>query len=174
MPYLELPSTRLFFTDAGAGRTLVLLHAVSGDSNHWNWTIPLLADRYRVVALDLRGHGHSSPGAGYQLADFAGDVLAVADHLGVDRFVPVVHSLGGAIGAHLAVEHPDRVHAVVEVDAAYALPPWNVDWWEAGRARWRAQQAGRPVGAEPELPRSAVTPAFLVTWVARGMEAMDI
>ncbi|MFI6772202.1 alpha/beta fold hydrolase [Nocardia sp. NPDC050412] len=170
MPYLEHADARIFFTDEGSGPvTLMLVHGLGSDSNDWNWVVPLLRDRYRVVTFDLRGHGHSSSSGGSTLADFAYDALAIADRIGCERFVPMGHSLGGAIAAHLAVEHPDRVQAVIEVDAAYALPSFVVDLWEAERAQWLNKKAKLP----DFFFTSPVMQPFLMTWLARRVESMD-
>jgi len=169
MPYLEHADARIFFTDEGSGPvTLMLIHGLGTDSNDWNWVVPLLRDRYRVVSFDLRGHGHSTSSAGSALADFAYDALAIADQIGCQRFVPVGHSLGGAIAAHLAVEHPDRVQAVIGLDAAYALPPFVIDLWEAERAQSLDKKAKLP----EFFFTSPVMQSFLLTWVARRVEAM--
>ena len=61
VPYADINGVRCFYTDEGEGPlTLLLIHGWAADSNDWIWLIPLLRDRYRIVACDLRGHGHSS------------------------------------------------------------------------------------------------------------------
>ena len=170
MPYLERPNARIFFTDEGSGPvTLLLMHGLVSDSNDWNWLTPLLRDRYRVVNMDMRGHGRSTSAGGYALADLAEDALAIADSIGCRRFVPMGHSLGGSVAARLAVEHPDRVEAVVEVDPAYALPLPMTDGWEAVRAQWIGKKAMFP----DALLVSDVMAPFLATWLARRLEAID-
>jgi pimeloyl-ACP methyl ester carboxylesterase len=123
MPFLELDDARLFFTDDGAGEPpLLLVHGYTADSHDWSWQIPHFVAGHRVVAVDLRGHGaSSSPVDGYTTAGFTGDLVALLDHLGVDRVVAVGHSLGGILVSALAVEHPERVAAVVAVDPAYLV-----------------------------------------------------
>lgn len=123
MPFLEARGARLFFTDEGQGATCLFVHGYTCDSHDWSWQLPWFADRFRVVALDLRGHGKSgTPAGGYEPRQLAGDVAALIDHLGCGPVVAFGHSLGGVIVSALAVEHPNQVAAVVHADPAYHLP----------------------------------------------------
>ena len=80
----------------------------------WDGLAEVLSPRYRVIRFDTRGHGASPvPPGPYTVSELAGDVVALADALGMDRFAFVGLSLGGAIGQALAVEHPDRLTALV-------------------------------------------------------------
>ncbi|MFD8423017.1 3-oxoadipate enol-lactonase [Streptomyces sp. NPDC059466] len=84
----------------------------------WDAVAPELSVTHRVVRWDLPGHGGSPAnliGPGATVADLAGLVLALADALGVDRFAYAGVSLGGAVGLHLAVHHPDRVAALAVI-----------------------------------------------------------
>ena len=79
----------------------------------WDDLVDALVPSYRVVRYDTRGHGGSPAPAGpYTTTELAGDVLALADSLGLERFGFVGLSLGGAIAQTLAVTHPDRLTAV--------------------------------------------------------------
>ncbi|MGY4925158.1 bifunctional 3-oxoadipate enol-lactonase/4-carboxymuconolactone decarboxylase PcaDC [Streptomyces sp. 900105755] len=78
----------------------------------WDAVAPELSITHRVVRWDLPGHGGSAPGlikAGATVGDLAELVLALADSLGIERFAYAGVSLGGAVGLHLAVRHPDRL-----------------------------------------------------------------
>jgi 3-oxoadipate enol-lactonase len=80
----------------------------------WDESAEALADAYRVVRFDTRGHGASPvPPGPYTLSELAGDVVALADSLGIDRFALVGLSLGGAIAQTAALEHPGRLRALV-------------------------------------------------------------
>ncbi|MEU1596430.1 3-oxoadipate enol-lactonase [Streptomyces sp. NPDC005708] len=84
----------------------------------WDKVAPELSADHRVVRWDLPGHGGSAPdliGPGATVADLAGLVLALADALGVDRFAYAGVSLGGAVGLHLAVHHPERISSLAVV-----------------------------------------------------------
>jgi pimeloyl-ACP methyl ester carboxylesterase len=123
MAFLELDDRRLFFTDDGDGGVpLLLVHGYTADSHDWSWQLPHFVTAHRVVAVDLRGHGASdSPPDGYTTLGFTEDLVALLDHLGVARVVAVGHSMGGSVVSALAVEHPERVAAVVAVDPAYLV-----------------------------------------------------
>ncbi|MEU6653643.1 3-oxoadipate enol-lactonase [Streptomyces sp. NPDC046900] len=84
----------------------------------WDKVAPELSADHRVVRWDLPGHGGSAPdliGPGATVADLAGLVLGLADALGVDRFAYAGVSLGGAVGLHLAVHHPERISSLAVV-----------------------------------------------------------
>ena len=80
----------------------------------WDDLAEKLAGRYRVVRFDTRGHGASpAPSGPYSVSALAADVVALADSLEIDRFAFVGLSLGGAVGQVLALEHPERLTALV-------------------------------------------------------------
>ena len=122
MPFLTLEEATLFFTDQGAGPTTVLLvHGWGCDSHDWSWQIPALLDAgHRVLALDLRGHGHSAiTASGYSQYDFARDCANLIRHVKGEPVVAVGHSLGAFIVSALAVEYPELVRSVIAVDPGY-------------------------------------------------------
>ena len=95
--------------------TLLLVHGwtVTSDLN-WFACYRQLARRYRVVAFDQRGHGGGiRTRQRFRFEDCASDAIAVADQLGIDRFVAVGYSMGGAIAQTLARDHPERLDGVV-------------------------------------------------------------
>ena len=98
---------------------------VHGYSDSWRAYGPLLADlssAHRVIAVTLRGHGDSDkPETGYSIDDFAGDVAAVMDRSGVASAAVVGHSMGSMVAARLALDHPDRVQALVLIGALATL-----------------------------------------------------
>ena len=94
--------------------TLVLLHGL-GATGGLNWfpSFQPLSAKYRVVAIDHRGHGRGIRTRRFRLADCADDVAALADVLGVERFVAVGYSMGGPIAQLLWWRHRDRVDGLV-------------------------------------------------------------
>ncbi|MFD0691337.1 alpha/beta fold hydrolase [Actinomadura fibrosa] len=131
MPFADLGDARLFYTDdapepgTGPRPPLLLVHGFAADSQDWAWHIAgLRAAGHRVIAPDLRGHGWSSaPADGYRPEDLAEDLVRLLDHLGVDRVVPIGHSMGAMVVTALALAHPGRVEALVCVDPGYGQPP---------------------------------------------------
>ena len=87
---------------------VILVHGITESAATWDPLIDRLTAQRRVVALDLRGHGRSGSADRYDLEAMAGDVVAVAVSLGLDRPHLVGHSLGGAVVSRLA--RPSRCH----------------------------------------------------------------
>ncbi|MEV0405893.1 alpha/beta hydrolase [Actinoallomurus sp. NPDC050550] len=179
MPFADLADpgrpggdVRLFYTDDGTGDLpLLLVHGWGSDSQEWTWHLPDLATRYRVIAVDLRGHGNSSvPPSGFHPRDMAGDLIRLLDHLDIPQVIGVGHSMGGQIVSILAVEHPDRVRAVVCVDPGYGHERHVA---EAAPARVRALTAD--AGAALRIDKwcyTPVTPPMIKAWHARRLLAM--
>jgi 3-oxoadipate enol-lactonase len=103
---------------------LVLLHGLGATSRlNWFTSFPALEGRFRAIAPDLRGHGHGLRTAErFTIEDAADDVMAIADALGVDRFIPVGHSLGGPVAQLLWRRHPERIAGLVMCAYRLQLP----------------------------------------------------
>ncbi|WP_329386378.1 alpha/beta hydrolase [Streptomyces sp. NBC_01351] len=102
----------------GDGQAVVLLHGLAGHVGEWDAVARHLSPRYRVVAVDQRGHGASERRPGdVSRAAYVADVLAVADRLELGRFVLIGQSLGGHTAMLAAAEHPARLGALVLVEA---------------------------------------------------------
>lgn len=117
---------------------LVLGPSLGTTLDLWNPQLPELSRHCRVVRYDLRGHGGSQAPAGpYSIAALAGDMLALLDRLGVDRFSYAGVSLAGALGTWLSRQHGDRLVGVVTIaSAAWFGKP---DSWLARASRVRAE-----------------------------------
>lgn len=88
---------------ATAARVVVLIHGITGSSLSWVRVAPVLAERYRVIAVDLKGHGDSGHAeTGYRFSDQAREVALLCQSLGVQRPSLIGHSWGGAVAVHLA------------------------------------------------------------------------
>jgi pimeloyl-ACP methyl ester carboxylesterase len=97
--------------------TLVLVHGWTLDRHLWDAQVPALSRRYRVVTLDLGGHGESGGDrARWTMASLGEDVKAVVDAVGAKRVVLVGHSMGGPVVLEAARRMPDRVLGIVLVD----------------------------------------------------------
>ena len=109
--------------EAGSGDDVVLcLHGWPQHWYEWRHLMPALAERHRVLALDLRGFGWSgAPREGYEKENMATDVLAVLDQLGFERVKLVGHDWGGWIGFLLCLREPQRFERFLALNI---LPPW--------------------------------------------------
>lgn len=105
LPYVE--------HGAADGIPVVLLHGFTDSWRSYLTVLPHLPDHLRAIALSVRGHGEASRPAGYTLAEQSGDLIQFLDSLEIDRAVVVGHSMGTLIGQRFALDHPDRVSALV-------------------------------------------------------------
>lgn len=106
----------------GEGPDVVLVHGITSCLAQWYVEIlPALAKSHRVTIYDLRGHGLSElTEHGYSSFDMSSDLLALLDHLNIEKPILVGHSFGGAIALHLALRHPERVRAISLLDTGLA------------------------------------------------------
>ncbi|MEW6583766.1 MAG: alpha/beta hydrolase [Actinomycetota bacterium] len=106
----------------GTGSPVLLLHGYPQTHAMWHRVAPLLAERFRVVAADLRGYGDSAKPPGdarhetYSKRAMAGDMVAVMDALGFDRFAVVGHDRGARVAHRMAMDHPGRVERLAVLD----------------------------------------------------------
>lgn len=118
--FVEADGVRVHYVEAGRGETVLLIHGLNASTFSFRYTIPELAQHYRVVALDLKGFGYSERPAGgdYSQTAQAALVERVMDRLAIERAAVVGHSMGGAIAMRLALARPERVSRLVLVDSA--------------------------------------------------------
>jgi pimeloyl-ACP methyl ester carboxylesterase len=100
----------------GRGPPTVLLHGGSLTARTWDYVAIALRGDFRLVALDMRGHGASDWADDYSIQSFASDVMAVIDGLAIERTHFVGMSLGGIVACEFALNHPDRTESLVMVD----------------------------------------------------------
>jgi pimeloyl-ACP methyl ester carboxylesterase len=115
---------RLVVRDSGGtGQPLLLLHGLAGHSGEWDAVAEPLRDRHRLLALDQRGHGASErrPGDASRAA-YVADAVGVLDALALPSAVLVGQSLGGHTAMLTAAAHPDRVSALVLIEAGPGGP----------------------------------------------------
>lgn len=112
------------FSDRGKGRTVVLLHGFLGSHKIWESTIANLSKSYRVIAIDLPGHGKTECfGYVHTMELLAKSVKAVMDHLRLKKYVIIGHSMGGYAGLAFADLFPDNLRGLcLYHSSAYADP----------------------------------------------------
>jgi pimeloyl-ACP methyl ester carboxylesterase len=120
MPSFTHDGVTIDYLDQGEGAPIVLVHGFASNKEvNWVWTgwVTSLANAgYRVIAIDNRGHGHSSKlyeSSDYDTALMAADVRALLDHLGIDLADVMGYSRGARITAFLALQHPERVRSAI-------------------------------------------------------------
>jgi len=106
------------YEQSGDGEVaLVFIHGWSCDSRYWRGQVPFFAGNYRVITIDLAGHGHSGIGRQrYTMKSFGRDVQAVVDAVHVNTVILIGHSMGGAVIAEAARLMPDKIIGLVGVD----------------------------------------------------------
>jgi 3-oxoadipate enol-lactonase len=126
------------FDGPAAGRVVLLSNSLMSSFEMWDWTLPALADRYRVLRYDMRGHGRSATTPGpYSIAMLADDAAALLDALGIGAAHIVGLSMGGMIGQQLGARYPDKVLSLALCDTASEMPPRSL--WEERLAIARSQ-----------------------------------
>jgi pimeloyl-ACP methyl ester carboxylesterase len=120
MSYADVNGLSLYYEEHGSGDPLVVLHGGIGASEMFAAILDELAERRRVIAVDLPGHGHTAdvdrPLRPELLAD---DIAALIAHLGLERADVMGYSLGGLTALRTAIQHPDRVRRLVLVSIPF-------------------------------------------------------
>src|SRR3954454_23010240 len=115
---LELHGHRVSYRTAGSGPPLLLIHGIANSSETWERVVPLLSDRFTLIAPDLLGHGESAtPRGDYSLGAHASGARDVMTALGIERATIVGHSLGGGVAMQFAYQFPERCERLVLVSS---------------------------------------------------------
>jgi 3-oxoadipate enol-lactonase len=121
MPFIDLPTSRVHYRIDGPfdAPIVMLSNSLGADLTMWDPQVPTLAQRYRVVRYDTRGHGESdTPSGPYSIELLAGDALALLDALAISRVRFCGLSMGGVIGQWLAIHAASRLEKVVLASTA--------------------------------------------------------
>ena len=124
---------RVTYDVSGQGEALLLIPGLGGAASFWSDIVPLLADRYRVIAFDHRGTGRSDrPEGAYSISRIAGDAIEVLKAENIDAAHVVGHSTGGMVAQYMAIDAPGLVKTLVISGS-----------WEKPDARFRAMFEAR-------------------------------
>ncbi|TDX61534.1 haloacetate dehalogenase [Methylosinus sp. sav-2] len=167
--WIDAPAGSIFARSGGSGPPLLLLHGFGETHVAFAKIAPRLAERFFVVAMDLRGYGWSSApasekGESYTKRAQGEDVIVVMEQLGHVRFSLIGHDRGARVGFRLALDHPGRLEKLALLDIApleESLGDANLK--RLGRARLLSQPAPKPeqlIGLDPK--------AFLTDTLASG------
>jgi len=152
MPSLQLPGGELYYEVEGDGIPVVLVHGFALDARLWDEQMPALADVATVVRYDARGFGRSTRDADTPYSH-AGDLWLLLDHLGIDSAVLVGLSMGGRTVVEATLAAPDRVRALVLLDALLEGVPWDPDSENGFREVGRGLRTGGLDAARAALLR---------------------
>lgn len=113
----DRPDVRLSYLDyGGSGPVLLVLHGHLNEATFVEPLAPTLQDRYRIIALDQRGHGESGHPDSYVHDRYVDDSAALLDHLELDQVAVLGHSLGGVVAFRLAAQQPERISTMIISD----------------------------------------------------------
>ena len=127
--YADVNGLHLYYETYGSGAPLVLLHGgmLTIDLN-FESLIPTLAQAHTVIGVEMQGHGRTANiDREITYANLATDIVALLDHLGIERAAVLGHSMGGGVALELAVNHPDRVSAIVPISASVSKDGMHPD-----------------------------------------------
>lgn len=118
MPFLRIGDVELYYEVEGQGEPLVLIHGLGSSTRDWEYQVPFFARDYRVLAVDVRGHGRSDkPRGPYSMPMFARDVAGLLEGIEAAPAHVVGISMGGMIAFQLAVDRPELVRSLVVVNS---------------------------------------------------------
>jgi pimeloyl-ACP methyl ester carboxylesterase len=107
----------------GKGKKVLCVHGLTANCRCWDLIASFLSPQYKIMAMDLRGRGHSdSPASGYSVESHCRDILALLDDRGLERPVIMGHSLGAYISLAFAAKHPRRVDRLILIDSGGKVP----------------------------------------------------
>jgi non-heme chloroperoxidase len=174
---VELPGrVRLEYVEQGdpAGIPVVMLHGVTDSWHSFEPVLPHLPESIHAFALTQRGHGDADrPAAGYRTRDFAADVAAFTDALGLGPAIVVGHSMGSTNAKRFAIDYPERTRGLVLVGsfASYRNNPVLVEFWESAVSRLTDPiDSGFAREFQESTLARPVPPAFLDTVVRESLK----
>ena len=153
--HAEVQGLDIFYREAGpkAAPTVLLLHGFPSSSHMFRDLIPVLAERYHVIAPDYPGFGYSStPGLDrfqYTFANLATVMDAFTTQLGLQSYVLYMQDYGGPIGMRLALKHPERVRGFVVQNAVVNVEGWHKEIVASFQPAWqhRTPETEKPLRA---------------------------
>jgi pimeloyl-ACP methyl ester carboxylesterase len=170
--------TRINVAVAGEGSPVVLLHGFPQTHLMWRHVAADLAADHLVICPDLRGYGASDKpaddGSTYSKRTMAADVVAVARHLGVDRFALAGHDRGALVAIRAGLDHPDAVTHLASLDVLPTLDMWDILHGVDAAVAFHLYLMAQPPGLPEEMIRSSADAFFghfLDVW-ARNPDAI--
>ena len=120
---VQIRDIEMYYEDYGKGKPLLLLHGFGGSGLNWYPFVDELSERYRLIVVDMRGHGRSTnPANTFTHREAAVDVFLLLDQLGIDTFSAMGISSGGMALLHMATSQPHRILSMVLISATSHFP----------------------------------------------------
>lgn len=120
MPYLDLPQGSIWYEEQGRGDPLILIHGGAVDSRFFEHNVGPLAERFRVIATDLWGHGRTADREGpFSLESFSTDVAALIEQVAGGSADVLGHSIGAAVALDLTMRRPELVRRLIQVSGGF-------------------------------------------------------
>jgi pimeloyl-ACP methyl ester carboxylesterase len=150
MPTLDRGNAHLHWEEAGAGSPILTTHGLTENAGYWSQSgvTAALAERHRVISMDMRGHGRTrveGPPFGFDVDTLGDDVEALADHLGLDRFHLLTHATGGMVGVRYAMRPAARLASLILTDtgSATAITPGDAETRRRAMSQFAASFEGK-------------------------------
>jgi len=122
MQYCSVNNIKLCYRDVGNGETIIFLHGLGSNSADWQQQIDCFSQKYRVIAIDCRGHGRSDkPNGKYTIPLFADDMTQLFKYLEIESFHLVGFSMGGMVAFQIAVDNPQIVKSLTIINSSPAV-----------------------------------------------------
>ncbi|BBP78660.1 3-oxoadipate enol-lactonase [Pseudomonas sp. Ost2] len=137
MAYFEHDGCTLHYEEHGHGTPVLLVHGLGSSGLDWEMQVPVLAEHYRVIVMDIRGHGRSDkPRERYSIGGFSADIVALIEHLELGRVHLAGLSMGGMIGFQIAVDQPQLLRSLCVINSAPEVKVRTPgDYWQWAK-RW--------------------------------------
>jgi pimeloyl-ACP methyl ester carboxylesterase len=177
----KISTTNLAYVDRGQGQPILLVHGFALDHTMWNPQIDALAERYRVIAPDLRGFGQSplgqvDPSRGVSMEKYADDLAELLDALQIaEPIILIGLSMGGYVAWQFVRKYPERLRALAQLDTRAIA---DDDETRAGRikmadhvAEWGAARVAEMMGPRLFSPRAFESKRNIVESVRRVVES---
>ena len=120
---VQINDIEMYYEDYGDGKPLILLHGFGGCTQNWYPFTAELSGNYRLIVIDMRGHGYSTnPKNIFTHQDAANDVFLLLDKLGIDSFSAMGMSSGGMSLLHMAISQPKRIESMILISATFYFP----------------------------------------------------
>ena len=122
--FITVNQCSIRFREAGNGPTLVLVHGIAGYKEEWQPAINILQEKFRVIALDLPGHGLSGkPDIAYTISNLTDFVKSFFEAMQLEKVFLAGHSLGGAITLSFTMQYPHLVERLILLNSAFTQLP---------------------------------------------------